>query len=937
MRLAAAALALALSAGYASSFVPHPTCLIQHHQITCDAGITSTTPSRTAAPHAQVSRLHQRPRFKEEDFYFDEEEDFDDHIDEDDGYYDRSRSAPAARRQRQPPPRQRQRQQREGGRRRSNVDLDSPSRRQSPKSKETPRTIALDKDDNDSDMMKKMATTGSAAPIVPSRNGRRNNYRDEEKEDDEWNEDEFDDEYFDDEFDDDYYDDDEGEISSGGNFWTNPGGGLDPYPSSGAGARSGRRRKSTSRGRMPPSTADPQPDTKPRGRSRSRSRERGESVRPSDSYGRPPSSRRRPGAIQKTTFRSGTPPPPPLMKDFYDRFFWYGFDPRETTSPTDRTMFGGTKGKFSGLDVLREVDGKPASRRGPHGERMREREEYDDFDDDEWDDFDDEYDDYLNDDFDDASDKGTIIPKPLLPGLSMEEKRSSRPLPPRSRRRKENRKPREPRAKRNDRMWFDDDDGDDEDDYYDQDRPRSSRRDRRERKSPSRNNGRSRKGRFASNSEWASDEVSSWFTDEDEDDDDVIDLWPSQQSNGDDDDEYWRDDSFKQPVSRRNSRSRRGRKGDRRSGRRREDDPPPVLTFVESIFGMDSRYIDEKAREYEEKIGRAKPSSSTRNSRRGRPVRNEASRRRRSGYAYRYENDEDDSPPVAEFAPSRDSDDVLDIDTEDSFDGRISGKSANGDVIDIPAERMIVRRNGNASARQTKKRRRKRPSWEDRESEELDRIPPAGITAYGPEGDVMGGIDARTFAALKASEEIREAKRKVARREERVVEAEERILMLKADVEEQRRIFAQSRQRNSPRVRDAQRQMNMMVEDAARSLRKARAEVDVAVEAMENLEDRHWVLLSQVASDEEFARLNAEAEREEEKRDVASVMVGEEIADDGGDDINDGVDTAAANDDQIEDEVQVEILKSEPQGEAVENVKIQGDEEKDNEPPKSDD
>ncbi len=872
-------MALALSAEGVSSFVP--ACPTRNRQITGDVGATATAAS-TSRTASQLSRLHQRPRFVEEDFYFEEEE-YEDDGDEGYDYAGRSRSAPAARRQRRPPSRQRQRQPREGRRRLDrDVDLDSPStRRQSPEVKEALGTIALE-DDIDSQESEAMATTGSTAPIVPSRNGRRSNYREEE---DEWD-DEFEDDDFDDEFDDDDYydDDDEEESSSGGNFWTNPEGGLDPYPSS------GRRRKSTARGRMPPSTAEPQPDTKPRGRSRSRSRERRANGRPVDAYGRPPPSRRRPGAIQKTTFRSGTPPPPPLMKDFYDRFFWYGFDPRETTSPTDRTMFGGTKGKFSGLDVLREVDGKPASRRGPHGERMREREEYDE--DDEWDDFDDEYDDYLDDDFDDAND-GAIIPKPLLPGLSIEEKRSSRPPPPRSRRRQENRRPREPRAPRNDRLWSYDED-DDYDDIYNNGRARSSRRRREESRTSSRNRGRSRKGRFESNSEWAADEVSSWFND----DDDVIDLWPSRNSNDDDDDEYWRD----------GSRSRRGRKGDRRSGRRRQAETPPLLDFVESVFGMDSSYIDEKAQEYEEKIGRAKPSSK-RSSRRGRPVRNEVSRRRRAGYTYRYEDDDNDSPPVAEFTPSRKS------------------NTANGDVIDVPAEKMIVRRNGNssASARQKKKRRRKRPSWEDRESEELDRIPPAGITAYGPEGDVMGGIDARTYAALKASEEIREAKRKVAAREERVIDAEERILMLKADVEEQKMIFAQSRQSKSPRVRDAVRQMNMMVEDAARSLRKSRAELDVAIDAMEELEDRHWVLLSQVASDEEFARLNAEAEREEEGEEGVSVM-----SDDEDSTGTDPVDTEAATGVQPETEDQntkeeKEDPKAEVDGEPAKSEMAQDD------------
>ena len=38
--------------------------------------------------------------------------------------------------------------------------------------------------------------------------------------------------------------------------------------------------------------------------------------------------------------------PPPFFKDFYDRLFWYGFDSTETTGAADKTMFGGTRGKF---------------------------------------------------------------------------------------------------------------------------------------------------------------------------------------------------------------------------------------------------------------------------------------------------------------------------------------------------------------------------------------------------------------------------------------------------------------------------------------------------------------------------------------------------------------------------------------------------------------
>ena len=51
--------------------------------------------------------------------------------------------------------------------------------------------------------------------------------------------------------------------------------------------------------------------------------------------------------------------PPPFFKDFYDRLFWYGFDSTETTSAADKTMFGVTRGKFHGLDLLQDFNTNP--------------------------------------------------------------------------------------------------------------------------------------------------------------------------------------------------------------------------------------------------------------------------------------------------------------------------------------------------------------------------------------------------------------------------------------------------------------------------------------------------------------------------------------------------------------------------------------------------
>ncbi|KAL3816347.1 hypothetical protein ACHAXA_011447 [Cyclostephanos tholiformis] len=67
----------------------------------------------------------------------------------------------------------------------------------------------------------------------------------------------------------------------------------------------------------------------------------------SEYYGPPPPTRSR------SSFRSGAPPPPRPIKQFYDKLFWFGFDP-DATGPTDRTMFGGTRGKFNAIDLLRD-------------------------------------------------------------------------------------------------------------------------------------------------------------------------------------------------------------------------------------------------------------------------------------------------------------------------------------------------------------------------------------------------------------------------------------------------------------------------------------------------------------------------------------------------------------------------------------------------------
>ena len=95
-----------------------------------------------------------------------------------------------------------------------------------------------------------------------------------------------------------------------------------------------------------------------------------------DYYGPPPPTRSR------SSFRSGAPPPPRPLKEFYEKLFWFGFDTNTFTGPDDRTMFGGTRGRFNALDLLRDREER---------QRLRQRQYRGDnyYDDDDY--YDDEY------------------------------------------------------------------------------------------------------------------------------------------------------------------------------------------------------------------------------------------------------------------------------------------------------------------------------------------------------------------------------------------------------------------------------------------------------------------------------------------------------------------------------------------------------------------
>jgi len=630
------------------------------------------------------------------------------------------------------------------------------------------------------------------------------------------NSEDYDDDY--DDYDDDYEDE---TTSAPGNFWSNPKPGLDPYPSERLKEERRKRRAEGGDDNLPPTTADASEPGRRRPPRQQRRPSSGRRRQSEEKYGVPPPSR-------SSTFRSGVPPPPGPMKDFYDRLFWYGFDSEDTTSPADRTMFGGTRGKFNGLDLLRDRDeGKWDT---PRRKRVwdEERERYvDTF---EYDDDDNgrfygnsrrrqrqqqqqrrqqEY--YDDDDYEIDGDSDDFDEEEW--GLKRKRGKRVRPdaptLPPARRRRDDG------FYDNNYRDSYEDDSGDEYQrrlaDAFER-KMRSKRR----------------------NADWVSGEVSTWFEtqpasrggyDYDEDEDDY------------DDDDY--------VVERRRSDRRMRRAGSKQKSKGLWD----VSNVLDVLFDLDSEAVDAKAKEYDLRTGKRKRDRSRMKSD------GLGDERRRKGYAYRYVDD-DGSPPVADY-------ELVDVNEEISIKETIKpvvGDDDDDEKLPVPDNQSTQ---GNEetkmrqmAARDSMRKKQQRPtrkrSWEER-ARDVDRVPPSGVTAWGPEGEVKGGIDARSQAAIDAMEEIQDAKRMLEKKEAQAIDAEEMVIVAKTDANLQRkRMEARREEIGTTRLREKLRTINAGVNNAARALRRARAEVQFALNKVQELEDRHWALLSDFDAEEEF-------------------------------------------------------------------------------------
>jgi hypothetical protein len=276
----------------------------------------------------------------------------------------------------------------------------------------------------------------------------------------------------------------------------------------------------------------------------------------------------------------------------------------------------------------------------------------------------------------------------------------------------------------------------------------------------------------------AEKEVSGWFND------DVMEGYDEYEDYDDiDDQEDWVEPS-------RQARRRR---------RRYNEPSNPIVDFLDNLLDVDKDEMRTKAELYDESLGRKSRSKQSRS-------------RSQVDYGDRY----DEETEVAEggtdgggFNRGVDNDDYIDVEIED--------KDINTQTdADVPVNRF---------------------SWEER-VRRLERVPPAGIAAWGPSGDL--GIDARSKAMLDAMEELRLARSKVEAKEDQRRLAREDIVVLRADLS----LEMKRRETDPRRGRGRIRQIQFDLDDASRILRRAQLEEATAREQLQELQDKHWAILS---------------------------------------------------------------------------------------------
>mmetsp|Transcript_26100 Transcript_26100/g.32193 ORF Transcript_26100/g.32193 Transcript_26100/m.32193 type:complete len:529 (+) Transcript_26100:610-2196(+) len=340
----------------------------------------------------------------------------------------------------------------------------------------------------------------------------------------------------------------------------------------------------------------------------------------------------------------------------------------------------------------------------------------------------------------------------------------------------------------------------------------------------------------------------------------------------------------------------RNEKNDRR--KRQEKDgqtttpTSPFINLLDTVFQVDPEEVKYQADDYNRKLGLDKNQKPTNRSSSGtsRNNQNEPRRMRRKGYAYRYDDYDDDVDDYDDDQNEVRRDMDMNMNSQQRY-GRMTEKqlveeddesnrrdlndvrneimsssssSTDANIIDVEAAPI----QNESESESTSKRRSVQQSWKDR-SQAYEQVPPKSIKAWGPDGEIDGGIDIRTYSARIAVEEIKKARKLFERKEEFVSIAENDLIQLKRDASSlKKRLLSRSNANRSSSIRDRLRMITFDIENSARRLRRAKGEALAAIDKLEALELRHWALLRQYEADETLMM--------EEEKDILETQTTEE-------------------------------------------------------------
>ena len=189
-----------------------------------------------------------------------------------------------------------------------------------------------------------------------------------------------------------------------------------------------------------------------------------------------------------------------------------------------------------------------------------------------------------------------------------------------------------------------------------------------------------------------------------------------------------------------------------------ENDDNPIDLLLDKVFNIDTEERKRLAEAYDDRMG-ISPKKTTR----------------------KYQNDE------ITFPINENNIDITHENELDELDELIVNDS--NEVIDVNATTTFKSSKNSKSsdilfatelARISQKTKPKiQLTWKER-AEQVDRIPPSGIAAWGPNGEVQDVKDAQEAAVLIAKEEIKESEDNTQLFIEKVEEVREQVILLQA-------------------------------------------------------------------------------------------------------------------------------------------------------------